>query len=210
MAYLFFCVLYVVSGRFHFRELNLLPTTTIDNAIPLIHWTLWIYFSHFLFLPVAIYQLKDRANFSGVIYSMILATAFSSAMFLLYPTAIPRAPFQIGGLTNAAAHLLYFVDLPTNCFPSLHVSLSYLAAFGFLHENRKLFPFAFFWATIISASTMTIKQHYFVDVVGGLVVAILCRVLIRKVVIFMEGFPYDSKTLAILNKPSKNVVGQNG
>jgi membrane-associated phospholipid phosphatase len=73
------------------------------------------------------------------------------------------------------------LDAPQNCWPSLHVGLSYLAAFAALDEasepefvgRRRVAGFTLFWATAITLSTMSVRQHYFWDALGGLTLAVL-------------------------------------
>lgn len=58
-------------------------------------------------------------------------------------------------------------DQPINCAPSLHVSLAYQIALGFLKDQKRYFPLVFSWATLLALSTLTTKQHYFLDVILG-------------------------------------------
>jgi membrane-associated phospholipid phosphatase len=53
------------------------------------------------------------------------------------------------------------------------VSTAFLTSFVFLEEQKEKFPYFFLWAVIISFSTLSTKQHYFWDVLGGFVVALL-------------------------------------
>src|SRR5262249_6337477 len=64
----------------------------------------------------------------------------------------------------------YWLDLPYNCFPSLHVSNVFLVSF-FLRKFKKgmgwiLFPLSF----LVAFSVVCVKQHYVADVLAGMFV----------------------------------------
>lgn len=180
-SYVVFAVLYTLTGNLHLRPPLVLLPWRIDNLIPFIDWTVWIYHSQFFFLAFNIALLKEKENMSRVFYALNLASLLSFLIFLFYPTTIPRTPQNDVGLTTRAFALLYTLDAPTNCFPSLHISLAGLSALGVVQEHKKLGALVCLWMLLISVSTMTTKQHYFIDVIGGLGVASICYVLLRKV-----------------------------
>jgi membrane-associated phospholipid phosphatase len=76
--------------------------------------------------------------------------------------------------------LLHSADTPGNACPSVHVGMTFLAGFGFIKEKRYLFPIFMVWALLISLSTLTVKQHYFMDVLSGVVMAILFYFLAQR------------------------------
>jgi membrane-associated phospholipid phosphatase len=78
-----------------------------------------------------------------------------------------EADFVSWGIT-----LNQFLDPPYNCFPSLHVGNSYIAAFGILAAGTSLGIFAMGWATLIAISTVVVRHHFFVDVVAGFAMSI--------------------------------------
>jgi hypothetical protein len=64
------------------------------------------------------------------------------------------------------------MDQPGNTFPSIHVGHAFLLAFMVANELPDEEAEArLLWAILISLSTLTTKQHYFVDIAGGLLVA---------------------------------------
>jgi len=67
---------------------------------------------------------------------------------------------------------MYIVDEPNNCFPSLHVSISFLASFVMWRKSRIEGVFFLIWSAAISISTLTTKQHYVADIIGGTLIAI--------------------------------------
>ena len=77
----------------------------------------------------------------------------------------------LAGPPGQAYRLVYGADVPTNWFPSLHVALAALAAAGLAAHGRWTGIGAVVGALLTAASTLTTKQHYVVDAVGGLVVA---------------------------------------
>jgi len=155
-----------------------LPMTALDVAIPFLPHTFWIYVSESGLFAAAYFLSRDHRNFNRYLYAIVASYAAGAGIFLLWPTAYPRGDFPLPADLDAATAWAFatfrkYLDAPTNCLPSLHVASCYLSAFLFLHERRRLFPWLFAWATAVGVSTLTTKQHYVVDVVAGLLYAIL-------------------------------------
>jgi membrane-associated phospholipid phosphatase len=62
-------------------------------------------------------------------------------------------------------------DVRYNCLPSLHVAQCFLAAFTCGIEHRGVGAFAAVWASRVADSTLLTKQHYVLDVAGGVLLA---------------------------------------
>ena len=69
---------------------------------------------------------------------------------------------------------VFSVDKPANCFPSLHVIFAVLGALlidrAGVGRGVRWFWWAF--AVAVSVTTVTSGQHYFIDVPGGVAVAL--------------------------------------
>ncbi|MBI3654607.1 MAG: phosphatase PAP2 family protein [Acidobacteria bacterium] len=181
IGYLLFSVGYLLTGNLHLRAPTVLAPSGLDNFLPFTNWTIWIYHSQFVFLWLTFYLIQGAENLTRVVYSMALASLLSFGVFLIYPTIILRAGQLHSGLTASAWQFLYAVDSPSNCFPSLHVALAALAAMGIWREKKSAGYVAFAWALLIALSTMTTKQHYFIDVVGGLLIALFSYAVMKKI-----------------------------
>lgn len=156
------------------KELHLFP---IDHAVPFIPWTVLIYVSEYFFFTLVYLICRDMENLNKYIYSFFTTQALSCLVFFFWPTVYPRELFPIPMGTHPFVDGVWMwlrsIDAPTNCFPSLHVSTVYLSTFIFLDEQKKKFPFFFTWGTLIALSTLTTKQHYFVDIIAGLGLSIV-------------------------------------
>jgi len=91
-------------------------------------------------------------------------------------------PEDLDALTYYAFGNLRIADSPANCAPSLHVSGVYMSSFIFLDEQREKFPFFFTWATCIALSTLTTKQHYFIDIATGFLMAVIMYWIFHRLV----------------------------
>jgi membrane-associated phospholipid phosphatase len=113
---------------------------------------------------------------------------FSVLIFMLWPTVYPRhlfpLPQNLDYFTNFVFTTLRNGDSPASCCPSLHVSSVYLSSFVFLDDQKGKFPFYFIWGTVIALSTLTTKQHYVIDVVTGLILAIATYGVFHKIVVY--------------------------
>lgn len=165
-AYLLFCLLYLGAAAIDLRPPQLLQPSPVDRAVPFLPGTIAVYLSQFVFLFLTLRWQRD----ARVYVPMAIATLISCTIFIFYPTTIARPPVD-----NAAFDGLWLFDVPENCFPSLHVSLALIAA-AYWPRARWI---GIAWAIAIAVSTMTTKQHYFVDVAGGIAVGLLATLPLR-------------------------------
>lgn len=189
VGYVVFCALYLLTGNFHLRTPMVLTPSTIDEKTPFLALTVWIYNSQFFFLAISIYLLREPQNLSRTLYAMALISLFSFCIFAIFPTTLPRDYATGTGLTAKAFQSLYTIDSSSNCFPSLHVTLAWLAALGVWQERRSIGVVICLWAVLITISTMTTKQHYFIDVLAGLFLAAVCRMLLMRLELTTSTFP---------------------
>ncbi len=149
-----------------------LPLTIVDRTLPFLPWTLLIYFSDYFFILLILLSLKKAEEFSRAFASMIIGIAISFRIFLAFPTVYPRPGLPFDPFWSDVFLYLHFLDQPTNCFPSLHVSMTLIAAASMPAWPTRIRLTAWIWAIAICFSTLTTKQHYVWDVIGGVAVAV--------------------------------------
>ena len=140
-------------------------------SFPLVSLFVLPYDSAYLLPVLAFSVMKDRAalrRFSAVVCGVIV---FSAACFLAWPLTLPRPPIASASIFDRLLATLFAADRPTNLFPSLHVSLSFLFALAIGRAKPRSRTWMLAWALLIAVSTLFTRQHYFVDVIGGVVVA---------------------------------------
>ena len=171
--------LFVVPERFHLGEPTSLDRSVVDDWIPFLAWTIWVYVSYYLLLILAVWVPKDDKRRSDAAYGLVLAAIIGVVIFTLWPTSVMRQSPGFDGATGFLWRLLFSVDTPVNALPSLHVANTCLATIA-LWSRRGLWRITVpVWATMVILSTLTTKQHYAIDVLGGLVLATICFVLVR-------------------------------
>lgn len=149
-----------------------LPTLFYEGNLPVIPWTAIIYLSMFLFVTMATIPIQHKIIVqASVVYIYLLI--FHSLIFIFFPTIYPREEIinQSGIFNWALTDLIYPLDTPRNCFPSLHVSLPFAAAFIWRQINKKTGNIFLVWAILIAISTITTKQHYLLDVFGAIFIS---------------------------------------
>lgn len=171
LGYLLFSALYLGSAGLQLRPPLLLEPGALDVAIPIVAWSVWIYLSQFILLALAIVCARENPDRSRVFYAMLLATILAAIVFVVMPTRIERQTPDADGITGMAWTMLYRIDTPLNCFPSLHAALAALA--GIVLWRRGWRALAVIWPGLIIASTLTTRQHIAWDVAGGLTLAVV-------------------------------------
>lgn len=175
--YVYAIAVYLTTNHFPSKPPVLLPMLWIDNVIPFIPETVWFYMSEYVFFLFVVMASRNSLSLNKYFYAYLALWSSAVLFFLGFPTTYPRdlfpLPESLDPITYYAFSQLRITDTPTNCLPSLHVAAVYLSSMIFLNQSRWKFVFFFSWATVVAISTLTSKQHYFVDVLSGFILAAL-------------------------------------
>ena len=193
-AYTIFSVLYLFAGHVQIRSPVSLSLTLVDEAIGFVDWTIFIYLSQLGIICSPYVLHDDYLSMNETLYAMLIATGIAFAIFMIFPTTLPRDSLNPGTHLAPLYAQLHAMDKPVNCFPSLHVTLAHLAWTTYLRARGPKLAVIFAWAMLITVSTLTTKQHYFVDVLGGWALAAislaLAKLLVRR--LMAEQLPTQS------------------
>ena len=150
------------------------PTTPLDRLIPLVPFWSLVYGALYLVLIIApIFIVRDEELLRRTVWSYLTVWLTAYACFYMYPTYAPRPDSVPGsGFGAWGLRLLYSSDPPYNCFPSIHVAHSFVSAFACHRVHRRLGRLALGAAALVALSTLFTKQHYVLDVVAGIGMAV--------------------------------------
>jgi len=146
----------------------------LDHATPYVPEWVFIYGLLYTVAALPLVVPFERLAFRRVAAAYLSIEALSFVVFVLFPVHMTLRPDVTadGGFAGWTMAMLYQVDRPSNCFPSLHVSTTILAALCALKVDRVLGWGGLVLAAAISASTMFVKQHYLADVLSGAALAV--------------------------------------
>ncbi len=148
-----------------------MPLTALDLLIPFQPYTLAAYLSLWFYIGVAPGLQRNFAEL--VVFGLWEAALCLSglAVFYILPTAVPTLTFDVSSFPGFA--MLQGVDATGNAFPSMHVAVAIFTAVhveDVLRRARvpgvlRLANIA--WFVAIAWSTLAVRQHVVLDVIGG-------------------------------------------
>jgi protein-tyrosine phosphatase len=144
-----------------------------ERAIPFLPGFVLPYMSSDILFVAAFLAAGSRDELQRLALRCGLATVLSVAVFMAFPLQVGFEPPAVEGWPAPLFGLLG-LDRPYNQFPSLHISLGAVAWHAL---DRRLTGIArlllALWFLAIGASTLLVWQHHFIDLPGGLAVAVL-------------------------------------
>ena len=150
------------------------PELALDRIIPLSPAWSAVYGSHLILVLLPFLMVRRSELFGRTLQAYLLVWSVSLLCFLLYPTVASRPAKVVGeGFFAWLLGIIYRVDPPYNCFPSLHVAHTLVSAFACWQVHRGVGIGLGVWAWLIGLSALFTKQHYAVDVVAGFLVGII-------------------------------------
>jgi hypothetical protein len=171
-----FCVPYFLIGNFPLLPVRELSLTALDRAIGFHPYPwVWIYQSEYIIVNAIPWLARRRGELIRYVRGFAMLSLISFLVFLLFPIRAPKPAVE-----NATGMywLLQQYDVPYNSLPSLHAGLVvYTLAFGNRIVGRdvgrgvKLLFVV--WAALILFATLATKEHYLVDIVTGVALALL-------------------------------------
>lgn len=168
-------VFYGALQRWPLRPVHRLPEEPLGNLLPFSPgWTL-PYLSMFVLVGLAWFVQRDRASVRRLAVTLLSAEAIAWICFALWPTEYPR---PAGPHAYLPYRWLIAVDLPRNCTPCLHSTLTLIAAWAIDREicaargNGFTRIALWSWAIVVLVSIVLVRQHTSVDVGLGLLLGV--------------------------------------
>ena len=166
----------------------------IDDKIPFIGFFVIFYIYSYIFWicgPAAV-SLTGKDNFKKFCKAMTASYLMGFVFFVFMPTYIDRVAENVYFYANrpgVIGWMLRFAydndggNIGYNLFPSYHCLISACCYLGVRKrpEISKAFKvYSFVMTVLICMSTVFIKQHYFLDIIGGLAVPAICFAIFYK------------------------------
>ena len=139
-----------------------------------------IYLRFFFLLLMVTILFSDETIAKQCAYVFILDSIIASLCFYLFPTKMPALYLNDPNMSGQIMKLIRFIDGNYNCFPSLHIANS--LGLTYLFNLKRSLPVKIIfwtWFALISYSVLSIKQHYFIDVLGGISLAVINIMIVR-------------------------------
>jgi membrane-associated phospholipid phosphatase len=156
--------------------ITVMPLTWLDHQIELQPLALPIYLSMWVYVSLAPALLATRREL-GFYALAIAATCLAGLLtFYFWPTTVPAA--LVDWTRYPELDFLKTIDASGNACPSLHVAAAVFSGIWLHHLLRRyggpLWILSLNWAWCIGIvySTMAIRQHVALDVLGGLLLGL--------------------------------------
>ena len=152
----------------------------LDSVLPFVPAFMLIYvLSYVQWVGSYIYHSHDSRDLCyRMTNSDLIAKVIVLAIFLLLPTGDYTGGLQPEVVGNGPcewlSRLIFAADKPISLFPSIHCLESWMCfrtATMMAKRNRWYITTQFVFTLLVFASVVLVKQHFFIDIIGGIVVA---------------------------------------
>ncbi len=169
----------------------------IDNAIPLVPQ--WVIFYVFLFYPMVILTMLyfgfiEYKKGYALGWSLVIINAIAILIYIVFPVSTYwwRQDYLTHPIANDfwsnQVYSIWNTDTSFNCFPSLHAAVSTICFYAWFQYSRikpstitkLLAVIALAIAGGVILSTLFIKQHYIVDEIAGVALALAVGKIVFK------------------------------
>ena len=161
---------YFWTQRNHYRK-PISLYTKIDDLFTLKTWWIWVYSG--IYYPIIIFMIfsfQDMRHFNYTVFSFFMLLICQMIFFVFMPVQTPDSWRQevVGdGVTPRFMRYVQSLDKTSNCFPSMHMSVSNLTALHLQMNYPEFGNYVFVFPILIALSALYTKQHYFLDLIPG-------------------------------------------
>ncbi len=156
--------------------LHELPTF-IDESVPFAPAWVLAYGGLYALLFAPVVAVRDRRVAMGAALGMSGIVAAAVPLWLFWPVTRLRPDVLPEGVFGHAVSVIYTIDPPNNCFPSMHVATTLFAGRCVWRHDRVIGALTLLLALGVWYSSIAIAQHWFVDGLAGAGLALLADAL---------------------------------
>ena len=154
-------------------------TSNFDLKIPFVKEWIVIYITCYVFWTInyLLISREGKEKWFRFATADLIAKLICGAFFIILPTTNIRPSVPGNDLFSWLVRFIYQMDPPTNLFPSIHCLVSWFCFIG-IRKSKKI-PlwykvFSCIFAILVCVSTQLTKQHYLIDIAGGVLIASIC------------------------------------
>ena len=150
-------------------------TGYLDKRIPLLPCMIVVYLGAYISWAVGFLLLcreKNEIRYEGFA-ALNIAEIVSMIIFIIFPTEMARPEIIGDGIFEKITMIIYNLDTPDNLFPSLHCLYNWFffrISLKCDKVDKKYRICTFIIAILVFVSTVMVKQHLFMDIIGGIIV----------------------------------------
>lgn len=156
----------------------------IDHMIPVRPVWVMVYLLSYVYWALAYIAVarESRKHCLRLVGADFIAKVIAAACFMLMPVTIARPELDGSGISEKLLQFIYAMDEPRNLFPSMHCMYSWIAAREFMRlekYGRLLKWCAVIFSVMVFLSTLFTRQHYILDIFGGIAAAEIGMLAVR-------------------------------
>lgn len=180
LIYILVAVSYFPFNKDFGRTVSLL--LPIDRSIPFLKEFVIIYdlWFPFLILNLTLMYFSSTELYTSTVRTLIITQILAYLTFVFFQTYVPRPEIVGNDLFSELMRITYANDRPYCGFPSVHVLSTFIVGCHVLKTNFKAWYklLVSIVAILIIFSTVFVKQHVFLDIVGGVGYSVIVYVVL--------------------------------
>jgi len=154
-------------------------TTSLDRKVPFVKEWIVIYVGCYIFWVINYILIAREGKEKCYRFATadIMSRLICAVFFIIIPTTNVRPIVAGSDIFSSLVSNIYMIDSATNLFPSIHCMVSWFCFIGIRKSKKipgwyKIASCAI--AVTICLSTQFTKQHYMIDIAGGILIAEVC------------------------------------
>jgi len=162
------------------RQISLVFSQSMNNKL-ISELMYFSYFSFYLLIAGFVLYLyfNKKTYFQAGVFQLSASLYIFYLLFMIFPSEGPQFYFSSpdSQLPNAYVfnHVMSFIqsvgEQPTGAFPSSHVGISLIILMLSRRKAPVFYKYTCLLVILLMASTVYIKAHYAIDVIGGVIIA---------------------------------------
>lgn len=151
-------------------------TTALDRLIPVVPSSTIVYLGCYIFWIVNYILIAQigKEHFYRFQVADLLSRVVCFLFYIIVPTTNIRPYVENTGIFENVLNWVWSIDPAANLFPSIHCLVSWFCYVGIRGQNKVPLwyqRFSLIFAILVCISTQLTKQHYLIDVFGGILLA---------------------------------------